>query len=85
MRVSIHREPAFRLTFNINFPGIAILRDYLEFLLVMRGQVVIFVYGTYENRRIRTFGDLLSVNLNELRRLTFQALLHIVHAYFHIN
>ncbi len=62
MRVSIRREPAFRLTFNINFPGIAILRDYLGFLLAMRGQVVIFVYDTYENRRVRTFGDLLSVN-----------------------
>ncbi len=84
MRVSIRRKPAFRLTFNINFPGIAILRDYLEFLPAMEQRGAIFVSDTYENRRVRTFGDLLSVNLNELRRLTFQALLHIVHAYFHI-
>ncbi len=85
MRVSIRREPAFRLTFNINFPGIAILRGYLEFLPAMEQQAAIFVFDTYENRRVCTFGDLLSVNLNELRRLTLQALLHIVHVYFHIH
>ncbi len=77
-------EDIFGLAFNIDHPGNLILNDYLQFLPIAEQEATLVLVNLYETRRISTFGELLLVNLNELRNVTLLALSHLEHSYFHI-
>ncbi len=77
-------EDTFGLAFNIDHPGNLILNDYLQFLPIDEQQAALVLVNRYETRRISTFGELLLVNLNELRDVTLLAIYHLEHSYFHI-
>ncbi len=77
-------DDTFGLAFNIDHPGNLILNDYLQFLPIAEQEAALAGVYLYETRRISTFGELLLVNLNELRNVTILALSQFVHNYFHI-
>ncbi len=74
----------FGLAFNINHPGNLILNAYLQFLPIAEQEAALALVNLYETRRVSNFGELLLVNLDELRNVTLLALSHLVHNYFHI-
>ncbi len=77
-------EDVFGLAVDIDWPGNDILRDYLQILPALEHRAAVIVHNTYENGRICTFEELLSVNLDELKHVTIQALSSLVYNYFHI-
>ncbi len=77
-------EDTFGLAFSIDHPGNLILNDYLQFLPIVEQQAALVLVNLYETRRVSNFGELLLVNLDELRNVTLLALSHLVHNYFHI-
>ncbi len=77
-------DDTFGLAFNIDHLGNLILNDYLQFLPIAEQEAALALVNCYETRRISTFGELLLVNLNELRNVTLLALSHLVHSYVHI-
>ncbi len=77
-------DDTFGLAFNIDHPGNLILNDYLQFLPIVEQQAALALVNLYETRRVSNFGDLLLVNLNELRNVTLLALSHLVQNYFQI-
>ncbi len=77
-------EDTFGLAYNIDHPGNLILSDYLQFLPIAEQEAVFDLVNLYETRNVSNFGELLLVNLDELRNVTLLALSHLVHNYFHI-
>ncbi len=77
-------DDTFGLAFNIDHPGNLILHDYLQFLPIAEQEAALALVNLNDTRRVSNFGELLLVNLNELRNVTLRALSHLVHNYFHI-
>ncbi len=76
-------EDTFGRAFNIDHPGNVIRNDYLQFLPIAEQELALAFMSLYETRRDVTFGELLLVNLYELRDVTPLALSHQEHSYFH--
>ncbi len=77
-------EDTFGLAFNIYHPGNFILNVYLQFLPIAEQEAALVCVNLYETRRVSTFGELLLINLNELRDVTLFAVYYLEHSYFHI-